>query len=65
MKLAEVDNMNVLYAENGIFLIMPSAEDYDPPTWHPTNCKYCGARLAAGQITCDYCQKDRPLKEDP
>ena len=57
--------MNVLYANGKIIASIPDSNDYDPPAWQPTHCRYCGARLDAGQITCDYCQKIRPLKEDP
>ena len=64
MKLAEVDDMNILYADGKIIATIPDSNDYDPPAWQPTNCRCCGAGLTSGQSICDYCPKSRPLKED-
>ena len=56
--------MTILYADHNVYAVIPDNDDYDPSAWVPTNCKYCGARLEAGQIICDYCNQSRSLKKE-
>ena len=54
--------MTVLYSDNQIIATVPDPDDYIPPAWEEARCKSCGALLAVGQITCDYCGTSRKLR---